>query len=81
MEWKIVDEKLVNQFEFATQTKLVEFLLNIAQYADKINHHPDYNVFQFSKVKFIIFSHDKNQITDLDNQLAEFISSCYHSNK
>lgn len=74
MEWKIVDGKLVNQYEFTTQTQLAAFLLNIAQYADKINHHPDYKVFQCSKVEFTLFTHDKNEITDLDYQLASFIS-------
>jgi 4a-hydroxytetrahydrobiopterin dehydratase len=78
MEWKIVDGKLVNQFEFTTQTKLAQFLLNIAQYADKINHHPDYRVFQCSKVEFTLFTHDKKAVSELDYKLAEFISSEYN---
>lgn len=75
MDWKIVDHKLTNQFEFKTQTELAEFLLKIAVYADSINHHPDYSVFQCSKVTFTLFTHDKKQITEKDHQLAEFISS------
>lgn len=75
MNWKIVDGKLVNSFTFKSQTELAQFLLKVAQYADSIHHHPDYSVFQCSKVEFTLFTHDKNQITNLDEQLAEHISS------
>jgi 4a-hydroxytetrahydrobiopterin dehydratase len=80
MEWKIIDGKLVNQFEFETQTKLVEFLLKVAQFADKINHHPDYRVFQCSKVAFTLFTHSQKSISELDYQLADFITSEYNHN-
>ena len=75
MEWKIVNGKLVNNFTFKSQTELVQFLLKVALYADSVHHHPDYKVFKCSKVEFSLFTHDKNQITELDYQLANAISS------
>lgn len=78
MEWKIVDGKLVQLHQFDNQTKLAEFLLKVAKYADSIGHHPDYKVFQCSKVEFALFTHDKNKITELDYKLATFITSCYN---
>ena len=75
MKWEIVDHKLTHHFEFKNQTELAEFLLKVAVYADSINHHPDYSVFQCSKVTFTLFTHDKKQITELDYKLAEFISA------
>lgn len=75
VEWKIVDGKLVQLYQFDTQIQLAEFLLKVAKYADSINHHPDYRVFQCSKVEFTLFTHDKKQITEKDHQLAEYISS------
>jgi 4a-hydroxytetrahydrobiopterin dehydratase len=80
MEWKIMHGKLVNHYQFKTQTALAEFLLKIAQFADSFHHHPDYNVFQCSKVEFTLFTHDKNAITELDYELATFISSLYKTN-
>lgn len=79
MKWNIVEHKWVGQFDFKNQTELAEFLLKIAVYADSIKHHPDYTVFQCSKVKFTLFTHDKNQITDLDYQLSEFITDLYRT--
>lgn len=79
MAWINKDGKLVHQFGFTTQTELATFLLKIAQFADELNHHPDYRVFQCSKVEFTLITHDKNAITQLDYQLAEYISSLYPS--
>jgi len=79
VDWKIVDGKLVQLYLFDTQTQLAEFLLKVANYADSIDHHPDYKVFQCSKVEFALFTHDKNEITELDHQLAAFITSCYNN--
>jgi 4a-hydroxytetrahydrobiopterin dehydratase len=81
MEWEIIDGKLVNEFQFKTQTELAQFLLKVAQFADSFHHHPDYRVFQCSKVAFALFTHDKNAITELDYELAAFISSLYKSNE
>ena len=41
MNWEEIDGKLEANFKFKSQTELAEFILKIAQYADKINHHPE----------------------------------------
>lgn len=53
MEWEIVDGKLVQLYQFDNQTKLAEFLLKVAKYADSINHHPDYRVFNVQKLNLL----------------------------
>jgi len=75
MEWKIIDGKLTNNFKFKSQTDLAEFLLKIALYADAINHHPDCKIHKAYQLEISLFTHDKNEITNLDYQLSEFISS------
>ena len=75
MEWKIIEGKLTNNFKFKSQTELAEFLLKVAIYADKINHHPDYKIHKAFQLEISLFTHDKNEITNLDYQLSEFISS------
>lgn len=73
MEWKIIDGKLVNNFEFKSQTKLAEFLLKVAHFADEINHHPDCRIHKAFQLEITLFTHDKQQITALDKQLANKI--------
>jgi 4a-hydroxytetrahydrobiopterin dehydratase len=75
MKWNIQEGKLINNFTFKSQTELAEFLLKVAQYADSIHHHPNYRVFECSKVEFTLFTNDANQITSLDEKLAAYIST------
>lgn len=75
MEWTEINGKLVHNFKFKSQSELAEFVLKIATYADKINHHPDYKIHKAFQLEITLYSHDKNEITKLDHQLAEFISN------
>jgi len=78
MEWIVIEGKLVNNFKFKSQTELAQFLLKVANYADEINHHPDCKIYKAFQLEITLFSHDKNDITDLDYQLAEKIDSLFH---
>ena len=77
MKWKITDEKLVNNFEFKSQTELAQFLLKVAHYADEINHHPDCKIHKAFQLEITLFTHDKKQITELDYRLADKIDSLF----
>jgi len=77
MEWTIKDGKLVNTFVFDSQTALAEFILKVAKQADEINHHPDYKVSKAFTLDVSLVTHDKKAITELDYNLAEFISNTY----
>ena len=73
MKWNVTDGKLVNNFEFKSQTQLAEFLSKVAKYADEINHHPDYKIHKAFQLEITLFTHDKKQITALDYTLADKI--------
>lgn len=75
MEWNVIDGKLVKNYKFKTQTELAQFLLKIATCADEMNHHPDCKIHKAFQLEITLFTHDKNEITDLDHQLAEKINS------
>ena len=75
MEWITKDGKLVNTFVFKSQTELAAFLIKIAQQADRINHHPDYKIFKAFTVEITLYTYDKKAITELDHQLATYISA------
>lgn len=75
MEWITKDGKLVNTFVFKSQTELAAFIMKIAQQADQINHHPDYKIFKAFTVEITLYTYDKKAITELDHQLATYISA------
>ena len=78
MEWSVIDGKLVNNFKFKSQTELAQFLLKVANYADEINHHPDCKIHKASQLEISLYSHDKNEITNLDYQLAQKIDDLFN---
>lgn len=75
INWETVNGKLVTNLKFKSQTELVEFLLKVAHLADEMNHHPDCKIHKAFQLEISLFTHDKNEITNLDYQLSEFISS------
>lgn len=75
LNWEIIDEKLVTNLKFTSQTELVEFLLKVAYLADEMNHHPDCKIYKAFQLEISLFTHDKNEITDFDYQLAKKIES------
>lgn len=73
MKWTITNGKLVNNFEFRSQTDLAKFLLKVARFADEINHHPDCKIHKAFQIEITLFTHDKNKLTELDYKLADKI--------
>ena len=78
MKFKEINGKLVNNFEFQSQTELAQFLLKVAKYADEIHHHPDCKIHKAFQLEITLFTHDKDEITKLDHQLGNFIESIYN---
>jgi 4a-hydroxytetrahydrobiopterin dehydratase len=78
MEWIVIEGKLVNNFKFKSQTELAQFLVKVANYADEINHHPDCKIHKAFQLEITLYSHEKNEITDLDYQLAEKIDNLFN---
>jgi 4a-hydroxytetrahydrobiopterin dehydratase len=75
INWETVNGKLVTNLKFKTQTELVEFLLKVAHLADAMNHHLDCKIHKAFQLEISLFTHDKNEITDLDYQLAQKIEN------
>ena len=73
MSWLEQNNALTKTISFATQTNLAEFVLKIAKIADKMNHHPDYQIRKCSELYVSLTTHDKNGITEKDYALAERI--------
>lgn len=73
MNWTTKNNCIEKTFTFPNQTELARFLLEVAEIADKENHHPDAEIYQCSKLKLRLTTHDQQQITALDYKLAQLI--------
>jgi 4a-hydroxytetrahydrobiopterin dehydratase len=49
----------------------------VAKYADEINHHPDCKIHKAFQLEITLYTYDKNEITNLDYQLAEKIDDLF----
>lgn len=69
--WEEKDNSLQKTFLFSNFVEAFAWMTEIAIYAEKANHHPEWmNV--YNKVIVKLYSHDKgNTVTDRDRKLAE----------
>lgn len=73
--WKEENNSLVREYEFGDFLEAMEFVNKVGYYAEKMKHHPEFEI-RFNKVKLILQTHDKeNKITDKDIELALKINS------
>ena len=71
------DEKTIGRdFEFVDFRAAFAFMSRIAEQAEALNHHPDWNN-SYNKVQVLLSTHSKNQITELDIELAHRINRIY----
>jgi pterin-4a-carbinolamine dehydratase len=71
--WRVVNEKLICNFEFPDFDTAKKFVDEISILAEIHNHHPDIK-FGWGYVLLELFSHDENKITSRDLSLAQLIS-------
>jgi len=70
--WARKGVTLVKSFHFATFPAGIEFIRRVATVAEKMNHHPDIDI-RYTKVSFVLSTHDAGGITDKDLELARAI--------
>ena len=74
--WTLEDggKALLRRFEFKDFSAAFGFIAQVALYAEKVDHHPEFtNV--WNRVDFRLTSHDAGGITDRDRKLAERINA------
>jgi len=68
--WKEKDNKLSATFEFKDFKEAFGFMTDVAFYAEKMDHHPEwFNV--YNKVEITLSTHDVGGLSNLDVQMAE----------
>ncbi len=70
--WSRKGDTLVKSYHFATFPKGIDFIRRVADVAESMNHHPDIDV-RYTKVNFVLSSHDAGGITERDLALAKGI--------
>ena len=68
--WNEVDGKLERQFEFHDFRAAMSFVNDVADLAERENHHPDIEI-HYNKVVLRWWTHTAGGITDRDRELAE----------
>jgi 4a-hydroxytetrahydrobiopterin dehydratase len=69
-QWQIVEGKLTKTFKFKSFIRAFGWMTQIAIWAEKLNHHPEwFNV--YNKVVVQLTTHDVGGISELDFKLAE----------
>ena len=68
--WEEQGGKFKKQFKFATFAEAIGWLVSLAIYADKIDHHPNWsNV--YNRVTVELWTHDLDALSTLDVALAK----------
>ena len=71
--WKQNGKALERIFQFDNFVKAMEFVNQIAEAAEAVNHHPDILI-NYSKVTLTLVSHDSGGVTQRDLEMAARIN-------
>lgn len=69
-------DSLAKKFEFEDFKEALDFINQISEESEKLNHHPDIK-WNYNKIEIKLKTHDKNKITELDHKLSKKIDKIY----
>lgn len=72
-DWSVISQKLQKIFTFDDFRSAMDFVNKIAELAESQNHHPEILI-DHNTVIVKLFTKDQNQISSLDEQMAEKIN-------
>jgi 4a-hydroxytetrahydrobiopterin dehydratase len=71
--WKRSGKLIERNYQFANFIKAMEFVNQIAEAAEAVNHHPDILI-SYNKVTLSLISHDSGGVTQRDIKMATRIN-------
>jgi 4a-hydroxytetrahydrobiopterin dehydratase len=71
--WKLNGKAIDRLFQFENFVKAMEFVNQIAEAAETVNHHPDILI-SYNKVTLSLTSHDSGGLTQRDIKMATRIN-------
>ena len=70
--WTRKGEALNKAYSFARFADGIRFVQQVAEVADRMNHHPDIDI-RYTRISFSLSTHDAGGITQRDLELASAI--------
>jgi 4a-hydroxytetrahydrobiopterin dehydratase len=67
--WSKNGHAIERHFQFANFVQAMEFVNQIAEAAEAVNHHPDIHI-SYNKVTMVLVSHDSGGVTQRDIRMA-----------
>jgi 4a-hydroxytetrahydrobiopterin dehydratase len=71
--WQIESGELVRTFTFRDFLSSIDFVNQIAKYAEGAGHHPDIDI-RYNRVRIALMTHDAGGLTEKDFDLAAEIA-------
>lgn len=68
--WSRQGDSIEREFQFKDFAQALDFVNQIGDEAEKMDHHPDLLLHGWNKVKITLSTHSANGITDNDIELA-----------
>jgi len=78
--WERRGEAIAKLYTFKEFMEGIRFINQIAEIAEKMDHHPDFTV-NFRRITFALSTHDQGGITEKDFKLADAIEREFASLK
>ncbi len=73
-KWEYQEESLKRDFTFSDFREAFEFMVQVAEIAETLNHHPDWSN-SWNKVSIAISTHSAGGLTALDLKFVEKVES------
>ncbi len=70
--WVLDGSSIIKELQFEDFKKAIEFVNNVAEVAEKNNHHPDIFI-NFNVVRLNLTTHSAKALTEIDFKVAEEI--------
>ena len=67
--WTRTGETIAKTYHFADFTQAMQFVNQVAETAEDVNHHPDMDI-RYNKVTLALTTHDSGGLTQNDMDLA-----------
>jgi 4a-hydroxytetrahydrobiopterin dehydratase len=74
--WRLDQGSLAKDFELPSFREAINFVVNLAERAEEMNHHPEISI-RFNHVQIALMTHTVAALTDLDFAFAERVDRIF----
>jgi len=75
--WDFTPESISKVYLFKDFKQAIEFVNQVANAAEEMDHHPDINIFGWNKVRISLSTHSAKGLTQLDFDLSNKIENIF----